>query len=84
MANRKIWTADQVKQLGVVIDITTAGEILGMGRSGAYVLLYEGRFPVPTFKVGRRTLVPTAPLLKLLGLADDDDDRPGPPTLRAV
>ena len=88
MASRKTrphWTAAQVRALGVSCDVETAGSILGLSRSVAYSLLHEGRFPVAIFKVGRRTVVPTAPILRLLELdVDDNDDRPDPPTLRAV
>jgi hypothetical protein len=82
---RPVWTADAVRALGVSTDLETAGSVFGLSRSVAYDLLGRDQFPVPTFKVGRRVVVPTASILYLLGLDAADDERPEPPTtLRAV
>jgi hypothetical protein len=43
------------------------GAILGIGRTKAYELARDGAFPVTVIRVGRRYLVPVAPLLALLG-----------------
>jgi len=69
------WTADAVRGLGVKTDIVTAAAVLGLGRSGAYDLHREGRFPCPVVQVGRNLIVPTAGLLRVLGL--DAAEPPG-------
>jgi len=63
---RRRWTADAVRVLGMTTDVTTAGEILGIGRSKAYELAKNGQFPVKVLRIGRRYLVPVASLMKLL------------------
>lgn len=54
--------------LGSVVDLPTAAELLGIGRTISYALVRENRFPVPILRVGRLIRVPTAPLLELLGV----------------
>jgi len=79
------WTADAIRALGVSTDIATAASIFQLSRTVAYDLLRRGEFPVPCFKVGRRIVVPTAPILRKFGVDVEDDDQPKPPTpLRAV
>jgi predicted DNA-binding transcriptional regulator AlpA len=51
-----------------VLDVPTAGRLLGLGRSAAYDLILAGRWPTPVLRLGRRLRIPTAPLLALLGL----------------
>lgn len=62
--------------LGAVTDLLTAARVLGIGRTKAYQLARSGTFPVPVVRVGDRYRVPTAPLLRLLGL----DAAPDPKT----
>ena len=59
-------TLDEARQLPVVLTVERAGELLGMGRSAAYEAARRGE--IPTQKYGRQLLVPTAVLLKQLGL----------------
>ena len=68
MISGRTWTAEAVRNLGLTTDIATAGAILGIGRSRAYVLAKAGNFPVRIIRVGRSYVVPTAALLDLLGL----------------
>jgi excisionase family DNA binding protein len=49
-----------------VISIERAGAILGLGRSAAYDAARRGE--IPSLRVGRRVLVPTARLRALLGV----------------
>lgn len=49
------------------ITVEQAGELLGISRRSAYRAASAGE--LSTFKFGRRLLVPTAPLLDLLGLS---------------
>jgi hypothetical protein len=72
-ARRTVWTVEAVRDLGLTTNVETAGAILGIGRSKAYELARADQFPVPIIRVGRRYLVPVAPLLALL-------TNPWPPT----
>jgi hypothetical protein len=60
--------ADDVTALPAVIDVETAGRLLGLGRSAAYQLVKDGDWPTPVLRLGRRWRVLTAPLLALLGV----------------
>jgi hypothetical protein len=62
-------TASEVRALPAVVDVVTAGEILGIGRSVAYELVRTDRFPTPVLRVGRQIKIPTAYLIDLLGLS---------------
>jgi hypothetical protein len=66
------WTADAIRALGVSTDIETAASIFGLSRTVAYDLLRRDAFPVPTFKVGRRIVVPVPPILRKFGVVVDD------------
>lgn len=68
---KRVWTETQIRELGVLIDLVTAGSILGMGRTTSHQLAREGRFPVPVLRHGHRYRVPVATLLHLLGFTDD-------------
>jgi hypothetical protein len=68
-------TAAEIRALPAVVDLLTAGRVLGVGRTKSYELARTGRFPCPVLRVGRSYLVPTAGLLTLLGL-----DHPQHPT----
>lgn len=48
------------------ISVDLAGEILGISRSSAYQAARTGE--IPTIRIGRRLVVPTAALLRLLDL----------------
>jgi hypothetical protein len=67
------WTPEAVLALGVRTDVATAGSVLGLSRTQAYEALKRGDFPVAVIKVGRRIVVPTAPLFALLGLDGGGD-----------
>lgn len=54
--------------------VEEAGRILGIGRSSAYVLARNG--DLPTLRLGRRLLVPTARLRALLGELPENDNDP--------
>lgn len=51
------------------VTVTEAGQILGVGRSAAYDAVARG--DLPSIRLGRRLLVPTAGLRRLLGLDAD-------------
>jgi hypothetical protein len=77
----RTWTPEQVRALGVRTDVPTAGDILaGLCRDEAYRMVKRGDFPVPVKKVGRRLVVPVAPILDLLCIGPPDMDEAGPAT----
>jgi predicted DNA-binding transcriptional regulator AlpA len=63
--------------LPAVVDVTTAARALGLGRSTAYELARCGEFPCRILHIGSSYRVPTAELLRVLGInpADQDHDR---------
>jgi hypothetical protein len=54
--------------LPATVNIAIAARALGCGRSLAYELARQGQFPCRVLRVGNRYLVPTAELLRLLGV----------------
>jgi hypothetical protein len=62
------WTTADVAALPVTVDIVTAGEVIGLGRSASYEMARTGAFPVPVLRLGRRYRVVTAHLRDLLGV----------------
>jgi excisionase family DNA binding protein len=60
-----------VEDLPPTIDLLTAAGLLGVGRTAAYRLVREGRWPTPVVRAGRLIRVPTAPLLAAIGLGSD-------------
>jgi excisionase family DNA binding protein len=48
------------------ITVEEAAEILGIGRSAAYAAIHRGE--LAAIRIGRTLKVPTAPLLKMLGI----------------
>ncbi|GAB3645121.1 helix-turn-helix domain-containing protein [Glycomyces tarimensis] len=68
----EVWTVERVKALGVMTNVETAAQVLGIGRTVAYRLAKEGRFPVEVLRIGHSYRVPVLRLLELLG-ADADE-----------
>lgn len=64
-------TATEVRRLPAVVDVVTAAEVLGIGRTVAYELIRTGRFPTPVLRVGRQVRIPTSYLIELLGLSTE-------------
>ena len=50
------------------LNIEQAAKMLGISKSAAYVAARTNSLPVATLKIGGRYVVPTKPLLDLLGL----------------
>jgi excisionase family DNA binding protein len=57
--------------LPVTVDIGTAARALGLGRSTGYELARRGEFPCRILRIGSSYRVPTAELLRVLGIAQD-------------
>ena len=55
-----------LNDLPPTIDVTLAAEILGISRGSAYEAVRRGE--IPSISVGRRRLIPTAPLMEMLGI----------------
>lgn len=53
--------------LPLVLDLPQAAAMLGLGRTAAYKLVAEQRWPTPVLRLGRLIKIPTQPLLELLG-----------------
>jgi predicted DNA-binding transcriptional regulator AlpA len=62
---------NDIQALPAVLDVPTAGRLLGLGRADAYELARRGEFPAPVLRLGRQLGVPTAPLLQAPGLRSD-------------
>jgi len=63
---------EDLATLPPTVDLMTAAQILGIGRTAAYALVRAGRWPTPVARAGRLIRVPTAPLLDLLGIVTHD------------
>ena len=48
-----------------------AADILGVGRSTAYEMVRTGEWPTRVLRLGRLIKVPTAELLRYVGVTDD-------------
>ena len=59
-------------RVAAVVDLVTAAKWLGIGRTVAYQLVRQGRWPSPVLRLGHQIKVPTGPLLELLGLSPDE------------
>ena len=46
----------------LVVDLAEAADMIGIGRSLAYRLVRDGRWPTPIIRVGRLIKVPVGPL----------------------
>ncbi|WP_199037067.1 helix-turn-helix domain-containing protein [Glycomyces salinus] len=67
VAEDEVWTVERVKALGVMTNVETAAQILGIGRTVAYRLAKDGEFPVQVLRIGHSYRVPVPRLLELLG-----------------
>lgn len=61
-------TRAELLSLPVTVDITTAARALGLGRSTAYELARRDAFPCRVLRIGSTYRVPTADLLRILGI----------------
>jgi excisionase family DNA binding protein len=61
-------TLAELLAMPVMVDIGTAARALGLGRSTGYELARRGEFPCRVLHVGSSYRVPTAELLRVLGI----------------
>ncbi len=67
-------TRDELLSLPPVIDVSTAADVFGLGRSAAYELVRTGQWPTPIIRLGRHIRIPTLPVLELVGITLVGDD----------
>jgi excisionase family DNA binding protein len=60
----------RMKDLPPTLSIDEAAELCGIGRNAAYSAVHRGE--LPSLRFGRRYRVPTAPLLEMLGIEDQE------------
>ena len=67
METRQPDSAPTVEPFGLppFIDLVTAAGLLGIGRTLAYALVKDGRWPTPIVRLGNLIRVPSAALLAL-------------------
>lgn len=56
------------RELPPTISVQVASQLLGISYSGGYAAIQKGIFPTQVIKIGGRYVIPTKPLLDLLGL----------------
>jgi hypothetical protein len=69
------------EDLPAVLDLPAAAALLGVGRTTAYRLVREQRWPTLVLRLGDRIKIPTQPLLELLRgswMPDNPAAHPGP------
>jgi excisionase family DNA binding protein len=71
-------TRAELLALPVTVDIGTAARALGLGRSTGYELARRGEFPCRVLRVGSSYRIPTADLLRVLGVTPEDRDSAPP------
>jgi excisionase family DNA binding protein len=59
-------TLAQVRKLPATVDLSTAAQALGVGRSTIYEAVRSGRCPVKTITVGTKVKVLTLDLIRVL------------------
>lgn len=67
-------TLAEVAVLPSVVDLVTAARALGIGRTTAYALAREGKFPCKVIRVGGSYRVATLEVHRLLGLVATESD----------
>jgi excisionase family DNA binding protein len=64
--------------LPAVLNVEQAAEVLDLSRTAAYELIRSGEWPTPVFRLGRLIRIPTAPVMRLLGLEPGEASNHGP------
>lgn len=73
-------TRAELLALPVAVDVPTAARALRLGRSTAYELARRDEFPCPVLRVGSSYRVPTAGLLRVLGIEPPSIHEVAPPS----
>lgn len=72
----KTLNRDELLQLPAVVSVPVAARALGLGRNKAYELVKAGQFPCAVLRLGHTYRVPTAELLRILGVHPPRRRRP--------
>jgi len=56
--------------MSTTISVPGAAQLLGISASSAYAAVREGKFPTKVIQIGGRYVIPTKPLLDLIGLEE--------------
>jgi hypothetical protein len=64
-------TEAELLALPVAVDLTTAGRAFGLGRTKAFELARQGKFPVRVLRVGAKYRVPRTAILEALGVVSE-------------
>jgi excisionase family DNA binding protein len=64
---------EELLQLPAVVKLPVAARALGLGRNKAYELVHAGKFPCTVLHLGNAYRVPTAELLRLLGITTQNE-----------
>jgi len=62
-------TPDEALALPVAVPLVTAAKAFNMGRTKAYDLARQGKFPVRVIECGPKFVVPRSALLEALGIS---------------
>lgn len=74
-AGRTTVTEEEIRSYGVRMDGVTACRIVyGVGRTRAYEMLRTGDHDLPVLKAGRKYVVPTSAVLRLLEVEQPHGD----------
>jgi hypothetical protein len=65
---------DELLRLPAVVSVPVAARALGLGRNKAYELVKNDQFPCAVLCIGNTYRVPTADLLRILGMHHTGDD----------
>lgn len=63
-------TVKELRALPAAVDLPTAARALSLGRTNAYAMARQDKFPVPLLRMGSQYRARRADLLALLGVAD--------------
>ncbi|GAB3435446.1 helix-turn-helix domain-containing protein [Flindersiella endophytica] len=69
------FTEDEIRRLPPALTVEQAARLLLIGRSKAYQAVKTGEWPTRVLRVGRCIRIPTAEVLRLLGLPPEDSDK---------
>lgn len=63
-----VLTGDEIRRLPPALTVVQAAALLGIGRSNAYHAVKTQTWPTRVVRVGRCIRIPTADVLRLLGI----------------
>ncbi|MFW2211583.1 DNA-binding protein [Corynebacterium amycolatum] len=56
------------RELPPTVSVQVASKLLGISASGGYAAIRDNDFPTQVIKIGGRYVIPTKPLIDLLGI----------------